>query len=193
MIDLIVSPAPCSFADEDITAQAAKAAAERDHFWFGDSGLPVTGDEIVAYLAEVRALLEKRGWEEHRTSTEAADEEFPEFPEIDETASTKTLLLSGLRFLREWYVTAIRDAMTPYTPGPLSLSSAMYEVERASWGADVERVATNVLLALIRARTGSTHVYAVSPWADRKGRTWDEVVDLLDAAASFAWEHGPRA
>ena len=63
--------------------------------------------------------------------------------------------------------------------------------------ADVDtRVAANRLLdLLVHVRAGGapgSGIGAFSAWEGRPGRTWTEVRELLETAAQFAREHGPR-
>ncbi|MHC3450801.1 DUF6197 family protein [Streptomyces prasinus] len=159
----------------DALATTAAERVARDDFWTGWSGEPVTGAAVAEHLEDVTALLEKRGWVRNT-------QDDPQLPEADESMSVKALLLAGLRALRS----LVKDT------GPLTLMSATFEIGHATSDTDTKVVADRVLDELVRDFTrhpGAMH----NPWAEKRGRTWDEVRDLLTAAAEFARVHGPRA
>jgi hypothetical protein len=163
-----------SFTAADVIARTSEYAA-RDGFWTGWSGESVTGHDVSEHIENVATMLAVRGWVRN-----FQDEE-PQVPEADESMSVKALVLAGLRALRSWVA----------APGPLTLMYASLEIGRTCSDTDTREVAGRVLDAVVRAYTGSPAAQA-NVWVEKKGRTWDEVRDLLDAAAEFAREHGPR-
>jgi len=163
-----------SFTSADVTAKASEYAA-RGGFWTGWSGGSVTGHDVSEHIENVATMLAVRGWVRN------FQDEDPQVPEADESMSVKALLLAGLRSLRSLVA----------APGPLTLMYAGLEVGRTSSDTDTREVANRVLDAVVRAYTGSPAAQA-NVWVEKKGRAWDEVRDLLDAAAEFAREHGPR-
>lgn len=162
------------FTDADVTSRAAEYAT-RDNFWIGWSGEPVSGADVSDHIGDVATLLTLRGW----VRTTRDDE--PEIPEADASMSVKELLLAGLRALRSLVA----------APGPLTLMEAEYEIGRTSGDSDARVVADRVLDALVSAYTGSP-MAAHNPWAEKRGRTLEEVRGLLEAAAEFSRTHGPR-
>jgi hypothetical protein len=81
----------------------------------------------------------------------------------------------------------VREALGP-DRGPLTLTAA--EMKVASGDAAV--VGDRVLSALVAGLTGTSSAIATA-WVGRRGRTWEEVRDLLVAGAGFAHAHGPAA
>jgi hypothetical protein len=75
--------------------------------------------------------------------------------------------------------------------GPLTLPIAMGRVQGTVGDQDTWAVADRVMGTLLRAYTGALSA-SHSAWVSKRGRTWSEVRDLLDAAAEFARDHGPR-
>jgi len=163
-----------SFFSAAVTAKSSEYTA-RDGFWTGWSGEPVTGHDVSEHIEDVSTMLEVRGW------VRSFQDEEVQVPEVNDSMKVKELLLAGLRALRSWVA----------APGPLTLLYASLEVSRTSSDTDTREVAGRVLDTLVRAYTGSPSAQA-NVWAEKRGRTWDEVRGLLDAAAEFAREHGPR-
>jgi hypothetical protein len=162
-----------SFNSADVTDRASEYAAS-EGFWTGRSGEPVTGHGVSEYIEDVSTMLAVRGWARNCP-------EDPQLSEVDESMSVKALLLAGLRFLRSAVA----------APGPMTLTEAMYEVTHTSGDTDTQTVADRVLNTMVCAYTGSPSAQS-TPWVKKRGRTWDEVRGLLDAAAEFAREHSPR-
>ncbi len=159
-----------------MTTSLATTAAKRvtqTGFWTGWSGELVTGAAVAEHLENVTALLETRGWVRNT-------QDDPQLPEADESMSVKALLLAGLRALRS----LVQDT------GPLTLMSATFEVGHSTSDTDTRMVADRVLDELVRDFTrhpSASH----NPWAEKRGRTWDEVRDLLTAAVDLARTYGP--
>lgn len=161
------------FAAGTVTETALEETQRSTNFWVGPSGETISGAETADYLDTLRELLEKRGW----VRSEQHDD--PQAPELDESQSVKTMLLTLWRYAR--------DLLGPDS-GPHTLFGGRVAVDD---GADADSVAFRVLDALVAGLTGVRTAQATA-WAGRKGRTWDEVRDLLTAAADFARTHGPR-
>jgi hypothetical protein len=167
-------PTTSLFTADTITDAALEVAA-RPGFWTGYSGEPVTGEDVASHLDATLTLLEKRGWS--RTYSDPD----PELPEVDETASVKTLLIGLVRAARDMCVDR----------GPLTLSDAMGRTQDTDGDQDTSAVADHVMDALLRARTGASFV-SHGAWVSKRRRIWGEVRELLTAAAAFARTHGPR-
>jgi hypothetical protein len=167
--------APRTFTESD-TAAAAQIAAADPRFWQGPSGEPATGEQIGRHLDATLAILSERGWARVHGDPD------PEPPGVDESMSSKGLLLGLLRWVRDM----ARDS------GPLTLSIATMRAQDAAGDQDTGSVADRVMDALLRARTGALYV-SHTAWAGKQGRNWDEVRDLLETAAAFARTHGPSA
>jgi hypothetical protein len=164
-----------TFTDAD-TAAAVQIAAAEPRFWNGPSGEPATGEQIARHVDAVLAILSERGWARVHGDPD------PEPPGVDESMSSKGLLLGFLR----WVLDMARDS------GPLTLAIAMLRVQDAVGDQDTYSAAGRVMDALLRARTGALYV-SHTAWAGKQGRTFDEVRDLLETAAVFARTHGPAA
>lgn len=160
-----------TFTDEDIAAATAKAETDPG-FWIGHSGEEVRGSDVATHLEATLALLEKRGW------TRTPHDPTPELPEVDENASVKALLHS----LWKWGRTLVGDT------GPLTLAIAMIQARGKAGDQDTNAVADRLMNALVAARTGQPFAQH-NAWAEKKSRTWDEIRDLLTAAASIARSH----
>lgn len=142
----------------------------RPEIWRGSSGEMVPGVDVARHLEATRDLLEARGW----TRVMRRDEDGP-----DETSTVKALLL--------WLVGQAVGGL-----GPLTLWEGLVEVPEVDGDDDSRRVAVALLRAVLEARTGAKYA-SEDAWAGRRGRTWDEVRDLLDEAAEAARRHGPEA
>lgn len=160
-----------TFTDEDIAAATAKATAAPG-FWIGHSGEEVSGSDVATHLEATLALLEKRGWA--RTPHDPT----PELPTADENTTVKALLLDLLK--------AARSLVADH--GPLTLGIAMIQARGKAGDQDTEAVADRLMNALVAARTGQPFAQH-NAWAEKKSRTWDEIRDLLTAAASIARNH----
>ncbi|MGC2997436.1 DUF6197 family protein [Streptomyces sp. G35A] len=160
------------FTADAITQTALEAAQKRPDFWVGYSGETITGAETADFLHDLQEVLEKRGW------IRSFRDDDPQVPEPDESLSVKAMILTLWRYARE---------VLEQNRGPLTLGYARFEVNDQ----DVIWVVDRVLNALVAARTGTSSAQA-SAWASRRSRTWDDVRDLLTAAAAFARTHGPR-
>jgi hypothetical protein len=165
--------APRTFTESD-TASAAQIAAADPRFWQGPSGEPATGEQIGRHLDATLAILSGCGW--------VRIDGDPEAPAVDESMSTKGLLLAHLRWVRDM----ARDS------GPLTLQIAVWRAKDTAGDRDTWSVAGHVMAALLRARTGAVYASHVA-WAEKQGRSWGEVRDLLETAAVFARTHGPAA
>jgi hypothetical protein len=168
MTDTLTNP----FTTDAITQAALETAQKRPDFWVGYSGETITGAETADFLHALREVLEKRGWARSFRDSE------PKVPEPDESMSVKAMILTLWRYARE---------VLEQNRGPLTFDYARFEVDDR----DVIWVVDRVLNALVAARTGNTSAQA-SAWVSRRSRTWDEVRDLLNAAADFARAHGPE-
>lgn len=155
----------------DTVIEAAREQIRQQAGWVGYSGETITGSETADYLDALQAALEKRGWV-------PTAEDGPQMPDLDESMPVKAMIVTLWRYARE--------TLAP-NRGPLTLFDARAEM----YGQDVDVVAFRVLDELVAAHTGVRTAQATA-WVGRKGRTWDEVRDLLTAAADFAREHGPR-
>ncbi|AJP04768.1 hypothetical protein TU94_28305 [Streptomyces cyaneogriseus subsp. noncyanogenus] len=160
------------FAADTVTETALAETQRHTRFWVGHSGETIPGSEVADYLDALRELLETRGWVPSYRGDDS------ELPELDESLSLKAMLLSAWRHVRE--------ALGP-DRGPITLTGARVQVD----GGDADVVGGRVLDALVAGLTGVRTAHATA-WVARKGRTWDEVRDLLAAAADFARTHGPR-
>lgn len=145
----------------------------RDDFWVGYSGETIPGAEVADYLDALRGLLEQHGW------IPAYQQDDPEIPELDESMSLKTMLLGVWRYVRE---------ALGLDRGPLTLTGAQLKVASG----DAAVVGDRVLSAFVAGLTGTSSAIATA-WVGRRGRTWEEVRDLLVAGAGFARAHGPVA
>lgn len=167
--------APRTFTEAD-TAAAAKIAAAEGRFWQGPSGELATGEQVARHLDATLAILSDRGW------ARVDGDQDPELPAVDEAMSTKALLQSLFRWVRDM----ARDS------GPLTLLIAKGRAQDAVGDQDTRLVAGRVMDTLLRARSGALYVSS-DAWAGKQGRTFDEVRDLLETAAAFARTHGPAA
>lgn len=167
--------APRTFTDVD-TAAAAQIAAAEARFWQGPSGELATGEQVARHLDATLSILSERGW------VRVDGDQDPELPVVDESTSSKGLLLGLLRWVRDM----ARDS------GPLTLLIAKGRAQDAVGDQDTRLVAGRVMDTLLRARTGALYV-SHDAWAEKQGRTFDEVRDLLETAAAFARTHGPAA
>lgn len=89
------------------------------------------------------------------------------------------------------------------------LEAALAAVEKSGWNrgntlwramlqladvdpfdADTQTVAENCLRLIVRAHTGALMVFLM-PWEERQGRTFDEVRDVVTAAAQLARKRRP--
>jgi hypothetical protein len=161
------------FAAVAVIDAARAETRRRDRFWVGYSGETIPGAEVADYLDALCGLLEQHGW----IPTYRQDD--PEIPDLDESMSLKTMFLSAWRYVRE--------ALGP-DRGPLTLTAAQLRVDSG----DAAVVGERVLNALVAGLTGTSSAIAVA-WVGRRGRTWDEVRNLLAAGADFARAHGPAA
>nr|WSX25572.1 hypothetical protein OG690_38460 [Streptomyces tubercidicus] len=148
--------------------------------WLGRSGQPVTGAAAAAHLDLTLKILDRGGWV--RVYTDEGDGGLRGLTK----ASSFRDMLHGL-------VVAVRDLVTD--GGPRTLGSAMYRADEEGSDMDASYAAMKCMEAAIRARydlepTASVCVFA---WANRQGRTFDEVRELLTEAADLARTHGPAA
>jgi hypothetical protein len=164
-----------SLMDPAVAEEAARDIDTSPRFWVGHSGELALGEDVAAHLEAALALLEKRGW------SRTWDDPDPELPAADESMSVKAILLALATFVRDLTVDR----------GPLTLSVAVSRVQGTVGDADTSTVADRVMDALLRAHTGAAFA-AHSAWASKRARTWDDVRDLMTAAARFARAHGPR-
>jgi hypothetical protein len=167
--------APRTFTEAD-TAAAAQIAASEPRFWQGPSGELATGEQVARHLDATLTILSGRGW------ARVHGDQDPEPPAVDESMSTKTLLHNLFRW--------VRDMATD--SGPLTLLIAKGRAQDSVGDQDTRSVAGRVMETLLRARTGALYV-SHDAWAEKQGRTWGEVRDLLETAAAFARTHGPAA
>jgi hypothetical protein len=165
--------APRTFTEAD-TAAAVQIAAAEPRLWPGPSGELATGEQVARHLDATLAILSGRGW------VRVDGDQDPELPAVDESTSTKGLLLGFLRW--------VRDMATD--SGPLTLSIALGRAQDAAGDRDTWSVAGQVMGVLLRARTGALYA-SHTAWAEKQGRSFDEVRDLLETAAAFARTHGP--
>ncbi|MGW5173161.1 DUF6197 family protein [Streptomyces sp. NPDC004082] len=159
------------FTEADIAAAAELAAT--GSFWIGLSGETATGEQVARHLEAALAALSERGW----TRLPVDD---PQVPEVDEAESVKALLLIVLRWMRGSTVDT----------GPVTLLGALSLAQQSAGDQDTRAVAGQVMNALLSVRTGAVYAdhYA---WAEKQGRTHDQVRDLLEASARFARQYGP--
>ncbi|WP_405888835.1 hypothetical protein OG762_36775 [Streptomyces sp. NBC_01136] len=162
-----------TFTEAD-TAAAVQIAVAEARFWQGPSGELATGEQVARHLDATLTVLSGRGWARVHGDPD------PEPPVVDEAMSTKGLLLCLLRWVRDM----ARDS------GPLTLMIAMMRAQDAAGDSDTSSVGGRVMDALLRARTGALYV-SHTAWAEKQGRTFDEVRDVLETAAAFARTHGP--
>ncbi|MEV5347169.1 DUF6197 family protein [Streptomyces achromogenes] len=168
------TPTPASPFAADAVIEAARAETRRrDSFWVGYSGETIPGAEVAEYLDTLRELLEQHGW------IPAYRQDDPEIPDLDESMPLKAMFVSAWRYVRE--------ALGP-DRGPLTLTTAQLKVDSG----DAAAVGDRVLNALVAGLTGTSSAIATA-WVGRRGRTWDEVRDLLQGGADFARTHGPAA
>ncbi|GAA4824103.1 DUF6197 family protein [Streptomyces ziwulingensis] len=167
----IQTPIRSPFATEYLTQAALKVTETNASFWVGYSGETITGAETADFLDAARQILEKAGW------TRSYVDDDPEMPDLDESMSIKTMLLTLGRYARQ----------ALGRPSALTLFSAMLRVDND----DARTIARRVLDALVAAHTGTPTAQATA-WAERTTRTWDEVRALLEAGTDFARTHGPR-
>lgn len=161
-----------AFTETDL--ETAKQLADDPGFWTGYSGEQATGVQTARHLDATLALLTTRGWSRNSNDSD------PEVPRVNESMSTKTMLQSLFRWLRDM------DADS----GPLTLLTALLRAQRTDGDSDTHVVAGRVMNMLLRARTGASTASYLS-WEDKQGRTFAEVRDLLETAAAFARTHGP--
>ncbi|PJE97156.1 hypothetical protein CUT44_14345 [Streptomyces carminius] len=162
---------------------AEEIAASLD--WRGRSGEVVPGADAAHHLEAVRSLLDKRGWS--RTVGSGSDEEETEdgthpLAGADESWTVKRLLLGLIR--------AVVEEMS-WTPAPPTLNGALDAVSRTADGdADTETVAGRCIEAVLRLRTGARYPSLIA-WSGKRGRTYEEICEVLTEAAAFARTHGP--
>lgn len=163
--------------EEQIAAAAELLAGSYrpEETWVGGSGLQVAGGEVAEFLAAVIALVEGTGWTGGRR-----DESGDPLGDVDESS-----VLSMVRAIFRWLREELRVR-------PEAAWIAMQQVAESRHGdRDLQQVAGRCVSLVLRARTGAVAAYLLE-WEERRGRTWEEVRDLLETAARFAREHGPR-
>jgi hypothetical protein len=170
----------------DLLAKEAQFSTSETRFWFGLSGLLFTGEEIAQALDAARERLEFDGWRRDRalTSYEWVGEETKAPEEPAESASTGSLLRYLVRLV-SWAVKDSGREMVEMTEPGLTLEQAFDAMDH-----DSRRKAFDCMELVLRARSGAGFASA-GAWAERHGRTWGEVRNLLLVTAEFARRYGP--
>ncbi|MFJ5804027.1 DUF6197 family protein [Streptomyces decoyicus] len=140
-----------------------------EHVWTGRSGEPVTAAAVTCHLQATADLLGARGW----VRTAGNEDTGVELPEAGEM--TVKAMLSRL------YMVA-RNLLGPDTQS-LTLSVALWKVGQSTTDSDTENISLRVLDAVVTARTGARSASS-SAWAEREGRTWAEITQLLATGAA---------
>lgn len=165
----------------DAAAMTLAATYQPSRTWQGYSGETVTGDEVATFLDATRALLErKKQWTGGRTS--GADDEGTPFDDITEDTNTRGMVRRFLAWLREEILDDQRIDSVWWAMATV--------VDSPAGDGDTRVVADRCLDLIIRARTGACSA-SVRAWEGRRGRTFADVVELLETAALFARLHGP--
>lgn len=159
--------------------QAAKIVADSydpDATWRGLSGEGVSGEDAARHLEAALAMVQRHGWDTTRSGGDAE----PDLDGVDES-SPVAMLRAVLRWLRQ-----------QTQPGRVTevWHALLAVAETPDGDGDTYSVSDRCVDLVLRARLGVRHV-DLQPWECRRGRTWDEVVDLVETAAAFAREHGP--
>lgn len=167
----------------DTTPRPTTTEITTDLDWHGPSGETVPGTDTARHLEATLTLLNKRGW--HRTTTSDTEDNPNPLANADDTWPVKRLLLGLAR--------VVATELSSWGHGPLTLSLALSEISYTADGDDdTEATARNCIQAVLRLRTGARHPSLIA-WSGKRGRTFDEVRDLLVEAAEFARTHGPTA
>jgi hypothetical protein len=158
---------------------AAEKLDDAETLWVGRSGEQVTGEAAARHLEATAALLEKDGWVRHYTDDES-DIDLPD----DESMSVKDMVRQLYR--------VVRELVGPGDPRRTLFTALRDAAESAESDSDTIAVASQCLDRIVRARTGTDWAYC-SSWAERTGRTWTEVAEVLATGAAFARTYGPAS
>ncbi|MCQ8831802.1 DUF6197 family protein [Streptomyces malaysiensis] len=171
----------------ELLAEEARFSTSPTRFWFGLSGTLFTGEEVAQVLDAARERLETEGWRRDRAQTSyewvGEEKEAPEEP--DESASTGSLLRYLVRLV-SWAVKDSGQELVAKTEPGLTLGQALGDMDR-----DSRRKALDCMELVLCAQSGTSYACA-DAWAERHGRTFDEVRGLLMVTAEFARRYGPE-
>ncbi|WP_044377401.1 DUF6197 family protein [Streptomyces noursei] len=151
--------------------------------WAGFSGQPVTGEAAADHLTLALKILDRDGWVSRDTT-----------PSTEPTALDDITSKSTFREMLYGLVSAVRELVSSDGDG-ITLDYAMLRASSEGSDSDARCAAEHCLQAILRARFGRsvTDWVSYSAWADRQGRTFDDVRELLIEAADLARTHGPTA
>ncbi|MDF4254622.1 hypothetical protein [Streptomyces sp. WMMB303] len=156
-------------------AATAELLASQRQPWRGLSGELVTAEQVVTHLADTLALLERVGWSEtpHHSGPSPVDE-------LSETSSVRQILRAAVWALKDFAGSGDQD-------GPMTFAYALHRAgDTDTWSAT-----TTVLETALKARTGARYANPAS-WAQRRGRTLEDLRELAAVAAEAARRTGPR-
>lgn len=170
-----------------LLAEKARFSGSPNRFWFGMSGTLFAGDEVARVLDAARGRLEVEGWRRDRAQTSydwvGEETEAPEEP--DESASTGSLLRYLVRLVSWAAKDSDREMVVKTEPG-LMLGQAFDDMD-----GDSRRKALDCMELVLCAQSGAPYA-CTDAWAEKHGRTFDEVRGLLLVTAEFARQYGPE-